>query len=615
MTVKKWLLGYVIAVLSALAVLAIMNMVIDPFGVFGDRFLRWYSYDMTQNPRVAKIAWLDQNHRNYDSYILGSSKASSLRVDTLNEYTGNRYYNMTWYGGDLLDEVQLAHYLIEHYEVKNIILTIDPQCAVYYNTGTQEDLKTAMHGKVNGESPLMFYSRYLLANPAYSWDKLSSYFKAGYLPDPSCVYVPETGCYNKTRRDASPINDMTSYLAYEKMYTYVEPCPMPYIDEAIAAIEEIYQLCQANGINFMMVGVPISEKEFASYPRSEVEEFWTRAAQITDFHAFWGYNSINADLRYYYDTMHFRNDVGDMVLATLFDDTSAFIPDDFGLYTTAENVGDVIAAAYENTDKPDLTADVVVLMYHSFTENESEATGTRVLISTFEEQLQALSAAGYTSVTYQQLIDFVVNGIDLPENSVVISIDDGYQDNLDLAAPLLKQYGFSANIAVIGVSVGHQTYKDTDTPIIPHFTLEDALAFVADGTLAITTHSYDMHQVTTLDGEDCRQGVLQLEGESELEYIAALTQDYLAAQDQLSAVLGEIPPVYTYPYGYLSELSEVVLHKLGIQVTVTTTHGANQLLKGMPQSLYSLRRINVEGGLNAEGLLWRMDTAIQTLYN
>ena len=615
MTTKKWILVYVISVLSSLAVMAAINMAIDPFGVFGDRVLKWYSYDMTQNPRVAKIAWLDQNHQNYDSYILGSSKASSLRVETLNEYTGDRYYNMTWYGGDLLDEVQLAHYLVENYEVKNILLTIDPQCAVYYNTGTQDDLKTAMHCKVNGESPLKFYPRYLFSNLAYSWDKLKCYSAVGYLPDPSCVYVPETGYYNKLRRDASPINDMASYLAYENMYTYVAPCPMPYIDEAIAAIQEIYDLCVENDINFTMVGVPISEKEFASYSRSEVEEFWTRAAQITDFYSFWGYNSINSDLRYYYDTMHFRNDVGDMVLATLFDDATTFVADDFGMYTTKETVGDVILAAYENTEKPDLTADVVILMYHSFTEDRNEATGTRVHVSDFEAQLQALSAAGYTSVSYQQLIDFVVNGKDLPGKSVVISIDDGYQDNLDLAVPILRQYGFTANIAVIGVSVGHLTYKETDTPIIPHFSLEDALPFVTDGTITITTHSYDMHQVAKLDGEDCRQGVLQLEGESESEYIDALTRDYLTAQEQLSAVLGEIPPVYTYPYGYLSDLSEVVLQQLGVQVTVTTTHGANQLLRGMPQSLYRLRRVNVEGGLTAEALIDRMEAAIQTMYN
>ena len=192
-------------------------------------------------------------------------------------------------------------------------------------------------------------------------------------------------------------------------------------------------------------------------------------------------------------------------------------------------------------------------------------------------------------------------------------MDDGYRDNLTLAAPLLEEYGFTANVAVIGTSVGHSTYKDSDTPITPHFSLEEALPWVEKGVLSVTTHSYDMHQVASLDGENCRQGVLQMEGEREEAYIAALTEDYTKAQQQLTDVLGEVCPVYTYPYGFSSILSEVVLHDLGVQVTVTTEYGANQLLKGVPQSLYQLRRINVEGSLAADTLLDRIETFLENL--
>ena len=614
MQVKKWLLVFVLSLLGGVALLAAWNVVIDPFGVFGDRFFQWYAYDMTQNPRVAKIAWLDENYENYNSYVIGSSKASSLSVETLNAYTGDSYYNMTWYGGDLLDEMQLAAYIIENYEVENIILTIDPESANYYDNGSQSDLKTCLHSKVKGDSTLLFYARYIFANLSYSWDKLVSYARAGVLPDASSVYVPETGCYDKTVRDASPINDMASYLAYEGMSTYVAPCEMNYIDEAIACIQQIQDMCQENGISFTMVGVPISQAELTAYSQEDVTELWTRAAQITDFYTFWGSDSISGDLRYFYDTVHFRNCVGEMVLATLFDDDSVYVPEGFGVLTTADNARDVVAAAYAAADSGEqVTADVPILMYHSFTENPEEVTATNSLISDFEAQLKALRDAGYTSVTYQQLIDFVTLGVDLPEKPVVITMDDGYRDNLTLAAPLLEEYGFTANVAVIGTSVGHSTYKDSDTPITPHFTLEEALPWVEKGVLSVTTHSYDMHQVASLDGEDCRQGVLQMEGEREEAYIAALTEDYTKAQQQLTDVLGEVCPVYTYPYGFSSILSVVVLHDLGVQVTVTTEYGANQLLKGVPQSLYQLRRINVEGSLAADTLLDRIETSLDNL--
>lgn len=259
------------------------------------------------------------------------------------------------------------------------------------------------------------------------------------------------------------------------------------------------------------------------------------------------------------------------------------------------------------------TADVAILMYHAFTENEAETSSVCTLASEFERQLSALRDAGYTSVGYADLIEFVNGKGKLPEKPLLISIDDGYQNNLDLAAPLLEKYGFCANIAVIGVSIGHTTYKDTDIPIMPHFSLEDARPWIKRGILTVTTHSYDMHQIAAVDGNDCRHGVLQMPGEAEPDYIAALTQDYTHAQEQLAGLPGKVLPVFTYPFGAYSELSERVLQEQGVQVTVTIADGANRLVKGEPETLRLLRRINVPAGTEPDALLSSIDTALQAL--
>lgn len=259
------------------------------------------------------------------------------------------------------------------------------------------------------------------------------------------------------------------------------------------------------------------------------------------------------------------------------------------------------------------TADVAILMYHAFTENEAETTSVCTLASEFERQLSALRDAGYTSVGYADLIEFVNGKGKLPEKPLLISIDDGYQNNLDLAAPLLEKYGFCANIAVIGVSIGHTTYKDTDIPIMPHFSLEDVRPWIKRGVLTVTTHSYDMHQIAAVDGNDCRRGVLQMPGEAEPDYIAALTQDYKHAQEQLAGLPGKVLPVFTYPFGAYSELSERVLQEQGVQVTVTIANGANRLVKGEPETLRLLRRINVPAGMEPDALLSSIDAALQAL--
>ena len=104
-----------------------------------------------------------------------------------------------------------------------------------------------------------------------------------------------------------------------------------------------------------------------------------------------------------------------------------------------------------------------------------------------------------------------------------------------------------------------------------------------------------------------------MRGEAEPDYIAALTQDYTRAQEQLAGLPGTPLPVFTYPFGAYSELSERVLQELGVQVTVTTEGGANRLVKGEPEMLRLLHRIHVWRGTKPDMLLSRIDGALQAL--
>lgn len=604
MSVKKWILLFSGVLLGCTLLFISYNVILDPFGVFGDPVLDWYEYDMTMNPRVAKIAYLDRNHGDYDSYVIGSSKASSLSVEELNRYMDAHFYNTTWYGGDLADEVALVHYIVENYTVKNLVLAVDPENAALYNTES-DPIKGNMHCRVDHSSALRFYGKYLLANPQYGWDKLMAFRRRGYLMQPEAVYIAETGVYNKQRRDATPIGELSAYLELENNVFYEAYSDLPHIDEAIAAVADIKQVCEANGIRLLVIGVPIQKDDFVRYDGERLAQFWEKLARTTDFYEFWGYNSVNNDIRYYYDTDHFRNNVGTMVLAYIFGNRDVYIPDGFGHLTTADNVQDRIAAARENgdIDPAAYTAKVPVLMYHSFTEDPDEVNYTTVLLEDFHRQIAALKSEGYQAVTYQDLIDYVQQGADLPAKPVLISIDDGYRNNIELALPILEKEGFSATVAVIGCSVGKTTYKDTGEPITPHFSLESAASYVERGVLDIQTHSYDMHQVAALDGEDCRQGVLKMEGETEEEYIAALTADVSQAREQIAAVLDTSCQVFTYPYGWYDTMTEVALHSLGFRVTVTTDSGINVIIKGIPQSLYLLKRITVAGGDSDDELL------------
>lgn len=605
MNLKRWLLLFLGVCLLCAAAFAGFNALVDPFGVFGDPLLDWYGYDMTMNPRVAKVAYLEKYHENYDSYVIGSSKVSSIPVDELNEYTGASFYNMTWYGGGLWDEQRMIRYLLDNYEVKNIVLALDPSIAVEYRDDT-DDLKQRMHFKVDGTSALKFYGSYLFCNPSYALDKLSAYLDRGFLQSPDSVYLPETGVYNKQRRDASPINDLASYLDYEPgpFTDKAGTVALPYIQESVEAVRDIRERCDAAGVNLTVIWSPLSDEELGSYRREEVEELLLGVAQVTDSWNFLGLGSVQCDPRYYYDNHHFRNCVGTMMLARVFGNGEVYVPEGFGVYDTAATLPSRLDDIFTPRESEDYVTRVPILMYHAFTGDPADVTAsTFVSAPAFEEQLQALREAGYETVSFADLINYVYSGGGLPEKPVVITFDDGYASNLAIAAPLLEKYGFSASIAVIGCSVGRDTYKDTGAAIYPHFSLEEAGPWVESGVIEIISHSYDMHQSASLDGADCRQGVLPLPGESEADYIAALTADFTRSKEQIEGGLGVEAAAFAYPGGHCCETAEIVLHDLGVRVTLTIEAGTNDVIRGVPQSLYQLRRCWITDDMSGQDLV------------
>jgi len=111
----KWFKYVIITALVSCILIFGFNFILDPFGVFGDKFLNFYAYNMNNNPRVAKIAYLETHHEAYNSYIIGGSKSSSLSPTLLNNYfEGSSFYNMLMYGGDFYDYEKTIHNQVGH---------------------------------------------------------------------------------------------------------------------------------------------------------------------------------------------------------------------------------------------------------------------------------------------------------------------------------------------------------------------------------------------------------------------------------------------------------------------------------------------------------------------
>ncbi|MBQ8005966.1 MAG: polysaccharide deacetylase family protein, partial [Clostridia bacterium] len=379
--------------------------------------------------------------------------------------------------------------------------------------------------------------------------------------------------------------------------------PLEYIDRAVMSIENIKKACDEKGINFILIGSPMYDSEIECYDPSQIAELATKIAQVTDFYNFWGYNAFSHDARYFYDGYHFRNAIGSAALAYIFENKEVYIPESFGRLTTADSVDFDLAEMNnpENGKSEMLATKVPVLMYHALTANEDEASDTVITVTSFEEQIKALAEAGYSAVFFDDLRDYVKNGAALPEKPIVITFDDGYSSNLELALPVLEKYGQCATTNVIGVSVGKDTYKDTGKPMYPHFSLEEARDAFEKGVFDFQSHTYDMHQ-NSYD-EDPRDGMLQKKGEREADYISALRLDFSLSSKQLSEGIGNDVFVITYPHGKYTPLTDAVLMESGAEISVTVENGTNEIIKGLPQSLRGLKRLNMTDAVSGEALL------------
>lgn len=251
---------------------------------------------------------------------------------------------------------------------------------------------------------------------------------------------------------------------------------------------------------------------------------------------------------------------------------------------------------------------VPILLFHHITDDVTNTMG--VSPAQFEAVITALDEAGFTTIDFDQLIAFVENGDPLPEKPLIITFDDGYESNVLLAAPVLRKHGMRATVFAIGVSVGKTLYKNTELPMTPHFTWQQALG--ARDVLTVQSHTYDMHQVLAYDSDDFRRGVLPKEGETAETHQAAFRADFTKSKTEIEENLKIPVTAFAYPYGLHTDQTDRILQEMGVKVTLLADDGVNIIATGAPDSLLSLTRTSVDEHTDPKALANDLTAVIDT---
>ena len=238
------------------------------------------------------------------------------------------------------------------------------------------------------------------------------------------------------------------------------------------------------------------------------------------------------------------------------------------------------ALQIKESNKPGESVQVPILMYHDISYLGSGYSKTPEV---FRRQMQELKDAGFHTVTYAQLIDFVENGTPLPDKPIVISVDDGYRSNYEYMYPILQELDMKAEIALIGGAIQYAYWGMK----------WDQVREMADsGLVSFQAHTNQMPGDHTAEGG--RLGVLKVSEEPWADYVELLAADTTAILNHIQRNVGTRPVTFVYPRGKWNPMAEAVIRQAGCKVSVTTKDGVARITRGDSDSLRLMDRIGMD---------------------
>lgn len=199
-----------------------------------------------------------------------------------------------------------------------------------------------------------------------------------------------------------------------------------------------------------------------------------------------------------------------------------------------------------------------VLMYHFFYDKSKDSgkDGNWIEISDFEEQMKYLAENDFYFPTWEQVENYIDGKQELPEKSVVITVDDGDPSFFELAVPIIQKYKIPTTSFVITYWYGNRA--------------SDKQEYVS-----YQSHSYDMHKAGS-NGK----GVMLSWNYDKIKDDILLSRDVLGGAD-----------IFCYPFGQYNDLDIKVLKENGYKLAFTTKGG--RVKKG--SSKYELPRVRISG--------------------
>jgi GT2 family glycosyltransferase/peptidoglycan/xylan/chitin deacetylase (PgdA/CDA1 family) len=186
------------------------------------------------------------------------------------------------------------------------------------------------------------------------------------------------------------------------------------------------------------------------------------------------------------------------------------------------------------TEWNSLTQGVPVLMYHAFSDSDEE---DRYIVSrrAFSRQLRLLKALRYEILTFEELCRGLREHRLPPPRAAVITMDDGYEDNLKIAEPVLRRHKVRATLYLVSNRIGQANDWSRKPPMLGRPLLsQNQLEQLRGGPIALGAHTRNHPRLADVPDEQVPE---EIEG----------------SRRELAERLGEPMTTFAYPFGIYDE--------------------------------------------------------------
>ncbi|MBV9452965.1 MAG: polysaccharide deacetylase family protein [Rubrobacter sp.] len=181
-----------------------------------------------------------------------------------------------------------------------------------------------------------------------------------------------------------------------------------------------------------------------------------------------------------------------------------------------------------------------VLMYHAITRVSDDPNKICIPPEKFEAQMRHLKRHGWRGISMHELGWAVRRG--RVRGLVGLTFDDGYENFLQNALPVLERFGFSATAFVLGGMMG----RENDWDLGANMKLLDAegVREVSERGLEIGSHGMNHVKLSALAPE-------------------LLEKEVSESKQVLGEVLGKAVEGFCYPYGSLDSTAVEAVRRAG----------------------------------------------------